>query len=107
MEEKREKQKISLRNLSAEKLLILKTSGMGPKRLNIRAQAIDVASQISITRDNISVEVDGILYLQEFGKIAKESNTMILPSNMADISSIIATATKVFDTTKKLSLIHI
>ena len=39
-------------------------------------------------------------YLLEFGKMASESNTMILPSNMADISSIIATATKVFDTTK-------
>ena len=40
-------------------------------------------------------------YLTEFGKLAKESNTMILPSNLSDISSIIATATKVFDTTKK------
>jgi len=40
-------------------------------------------------------------YLTEFGKMAKESNTMILPSNLTDISSIIATATKVFDATKK------
>jgi hypothetical protein len=40
-------------------------------------------------------------YLMEFGKLAKESNTMILPSNLTDISSIIATATKVFDATKK------
>ena len=40
-------------------------------------------------------------YLIEFGKLAKESNTMIMPSNLADISSIIATATKVFDATKK------
>jgi regulator of protease activity HflC (stomatin/prohibitin superfamily) len=39
-------------------------------------------------------------YLMEFGKLAKESNTMIMPSNLADISSIIATATKVFDATK-------
>ncbi len=31
---------------------------------NLKEQAIDVASQICITRDNISVEVDGILYLQ-------------------------------------------
>ena len=30
----------------------------------LKEQAIDVASQICITRDNISVEVDGILYLQ-------------------------------------------
>jgi regulator of protease activity HflC (stomatin/prohibitin superfamily) len=31
---------------------------------NLKEQAIDVASQICITRDNIAVEVDGILYLQ-------------------------------------------
>jgi regulator of protease activity HflC (stomatin/prohibitin superfamily) len=40
-------------------------------------------------------------YLLEFGKLAKESNTMIMPSNLTDISSIIATATKVFDATKE------
>jgi len=31
---------------------------------SLKEQAIDVESQICITRDNISVEVDGILYLQ-------------------------------------------
>ncbi len=35
-------------------------------------------------------------YLLEFGKLAKENNSMIIPTNMADISSIIATATSVF-----------
>lgn len=34
-------------------------------------------------------------YIGEFGNLAKENNTMIIPSNMADISSIIATATQV------------
>lgn len=34
-------------------------------------------------------------YIEQFGKLAKESNTMILPSNMADVSSIIATAMNV------------
>ncbi|MBP7529591.1 MAG: paraslipin [Syntrophorhabdaceae bacterium] len=33
-------------------------------RHTLKEQAIDVPSQICITRDNISVEVDGILYLQ-------------------------------------------
>ncbi len=33
-------------------------------RLTLKEQAIDVASQICITKDNIAVEVDGILYLQ-------------------------------------------
>ncbi|TLX76087.1 paraslipin [Labilibacter sediminis] len=40
-------------------------------------------------------------YLGEFGKLAQENNTMIIPSNMADISSVIATATSVFDKAKK------
>lgn len=31
-------------------------------------------------------------YLDQFGKLAKENNTMIIPSNMADVSSILATA---------------
>lgn len=39
-------------------------------------------------------------YLMEFGNLAKENNTMIIPSNMADISSIIATATSVFENSK-------
>ena len=33
-------------------------------RPTLKAQAIDVAPQICITRDNIALEVDGILYLQ-------------------------------------------
>jgi regulator of protease activity HflC (stomatin/prohibitin superfamily) len=40
-------------------------------------------------------------YLLEFGKLAKQNNTMIIPSNMADISSIIATATSVIKNTKE------
>lgn len=42
-------------------------------------------------------------YLSEFGKLASENNTMILPSNLTDISGVIATATSVFDQTKKTS----
>ncbi len=39
-------------------------------------------------------------YLTEFGKLAKQNNTIILPSNLADISGIIATATAVFNETR-------
>jgi regulator of protease activity HflC (stomatin/prohibitin superfamily) len=39
-------------------------------------------------------------YIQEFGKLAKTNNTMIIPSNMADLSSLIATATQVIKKTK-------
>ena len=34
-------------------------------------------------------------YIEQFGKLAKASNTMILPSNLADVSGIIATAMSV------------
>jgi regulator of protease activity HflC (stomatin/prohibitin superfamily) len=40
-------------------------------------------------------------YLTEFGKLAQENNTMILPSNLTDIAGVVATATKVFSETKK------
>ncbi|WP_439184265.1 SPFH domain-containing protein [Carboxylicivirga taeanensis] len=40
-------------------------------------------------------------YLNEFGKLAQTNNTMIIPSNMSDISSIIATATSVLEQSKK------
>ncbi len=40
-------------------------------------------------------------YLGEFGKLAKEGNTMIIPSNLSDIAGIIASATSVIDQTKK------
>ncbi|NLH43599.1 MAG: paraslipin [Planctomycetes bacterium] len=34
-------------------------------------------------------------YLQEFGKLAKANNSMIIPSNLADIAGVIKTATSV------------
>lgn len=39
-------------------------------------------------------------YIQEFGKMAKTNNTMIVPSNLTDISTLIATAGTVLDKTK-------
>ena len=40
-------------------------------------------------------------YLGEFGKLAQTNNTMIVPSNLSDVASIVGTITKVFDETKK------
>ena len=34
-------------------------------------------------------------YIEQFGKLAKEGNTIILPSDLTDISSLVATATSV------------
>ncbi|MBG0858237.1 MAG: paraslipin [Bacteroidales bacterium] len=39
-------------------------------------------------------------YLIAFGNLAKQNNTLIIPSNLADVGSIIATATSVFNETR-------
>lgn len=40
-------------------------------------------------------------YISEFGKLAKENNTMILPSNLTDVASIVSTITSVVNKDKK------
>ncbi len=40
-------------------------------------------------------------YLDQFGKLAKENNTMILPANLADVSSMVATVMNTLAHTKK------
>ena len=40
-------------------------------------------------------------YIGEFGKLAKENNTMIIPANMGDISSMVATVMSVLDHAKQ------
>jgi regulator of protease activity HflC (stomatin/prohibitin superfamily) len=35
-------------------------------------------------------------YLQQFGKLAKASNTMIVPANLSDMASMIASASRIF-----------
>ncbi len=42
-------------------------------------------------------------YIAEFGKLAKENNTMIIPSNMGDISSMIATAMSALGHVKRVN----
>ena len=57
----------------------------------LKEQAIDVASQLCITKDNIAVKVAR----------SEVNNTMIIPSNLSVVSGIIAIATKVLEQTKK------
>ena len=40
-------------------------------------------------------------YVSEFGKLAKEGNTMIVPSNLADIGGTVAGLTKVLEKVKQ------
>lgn len=42
-------------------------------------------------------------YIAEFGKLAKENNTMIIPANMGDVSSVVATVMSVLGHTKQAS----
>ena len=45
-------------------------------------------------------------YIAEFGNLAKESNTMIIPANMGDISSMVATVMSVLGHAKQTSPIQ-
>jgi len=95
---------------------ILRSEGEKQKRINEAAGRASEIEQVAIATANglkaisksISEE-NGLnavnlriaeQYLNEFGNLAKENNTIILPSNLADISSIIATATAVFNETR-------
>ncbi|NLX17797.1 MAG: paraslipin [Desulfobulbus sp.] len=40
-------------------------------------------------------------YIEQFGKLAKENTTMILPANLADVSSLVATALATLEHTKQ------
>jgi regulator of protease activity HflC (stomatin/prohibitin superfamily) len=40
-------------------------------------------------------------YVAQFGQLAQETNTLILPANVADVASMVSTAMRVFQTEKK------
>jgi regulator of protease activity HflC (stomatin/prohibitin superfamily) len=40
-------------------------------------------------------------YIAEFGKLAKENNTMIIPGNLTDMSAMVATAMSTFEHVRK------
>ncbi len=42
-------------------------------------------------------------YVKEFGKLAKESNTMLIPSNMGDMAGMVATAMSILGKTKTVT----
>ncbi|MDQ8180865.1 band-7 C-terminal domain-containing protein [Pelagicoccus sp. SDUM812005] len=61
-----------------------------------------VAEAISLPggKDAVSLRV-AEQWVKEFGNLAKENNTMIIPSNLADISGTVAGLTKVFEQTRQ------
>ncbi len=60
----------------------------------LRAIAIAISEENGLNAVNLRIAEQ---YLTEFGKLAKQNNTMILPSNLTDIAGIVATATSVFN----------
>lgn len=96
--------------------LIARSEGEKQRRINeaqgraseIEAVAMATAKGIREIASAINQEggIDAVnlrvaeQYITEFGKLAGVNNTMIIPSNMTDISSIVATATSVFDKTR-------
>jgi len=53
--------------------------------LQLRAARLEVAKQ----------------YIKEFGNLAKENNTLIIPSDVSNVASMVATAMSVIDKTKE------
>jgi regulator of protease activity HflC (stomatin/prohibitin superfamily) len=66
--------------------------------LGIRTVAEAISSPGGL--DAVSLKV-AEQYVQEFGKLAKANNTMIVPSNLADVASFVASATKAIEWTRK------
>ncbi|MBL4710243.1 MAG: paraslipin [Flavobacteriales bacterium] len=91
--------------------LILRSEGEKQKRINeAQGQAAEIMSVAEATAEGISKIAAAIQnkggyeavnlrvaeqYIEQFGNIAKEGNTIIIPSNLTDVSSLVATATSV------------
>ena len=39
-------------------------------------------------------------YLERFGNLAQQTNTLIVPANVTDMASMISAATRIFDSTR-------
>lgn len=59
----------------------------------IRLVAESIADKGGIDALNLRIAEN---YLQQFGKLAEKNNTMIIPSNLADIAGMVAATTSVF-----------
>jgi regulator of protease activity HflC (stomatin/prohibitin superfamily) len=57
------------------------------------------AIQTNCGREAVSLKI-AEQYIKEFGNLAKTNNSMIIPSNLSDLSSIIASATNIYSTTR-------
>ncbi len=95
----------------AKAAAIARSEGEKLKRINeadgraaeIRSVAMATAEGITAIAKSINAEggSDAVnlriaeQYITEFGKLAKENNTMIIPTNLSDVASVVATAKEV------------
>ena len=72
-------------------LAIAEATAEGLKKVAaaLNAEGGDKAMQLRVAED----------YLEQFGNLAKQGNTLVVPSNLSDVSSMIAAATTVFQKT--------
>lgn len=96
--------------------LIAKSEGEKQRRINeaegraAEIEKVAVATAMGLKKIATSINEKGGAeavnlriaeqYIGEFGKLAKENNTMILPSNLTDIGGLVATIGKVLEDTK-------
>ena len=86
-EKEAERQRIEAEGKAAEITSIATATAGGIREI---AQAIE--SKGGIEAVNLRVAES---YIKEFGNLAKENNTMIIPSDLSDIASMVAAATSV------------
>jgi len=103
-----------------EKQELIKTSeGERQKRINeaegraAEIEKVAIATATGLRKIALAINEEGGMnavnlriaehYLNEFGKLASTSNSLIIPTNVADITNIVATATTVLDHVKKKS----
>ncbi|MEA2078209.1 MAG: stomatin-like protein [Candidatus Marinimicrobia bacterium] len=96
--------------------LIARSEGEKQRRINeaegraAEIEKVAVATALGLKKIALSINEKGGAdavnlriaeqYIGEFGKLAKENNTMILPSNLTDIGGLVATIGKVLEDTK-------
>jgi len=96
--------------------LIAKSEGEKQRRINeaegraAEIEKVAVATAIGLKKIALSINEKGGAeavnlriaeqYIGEFGKLAQENNTMILPGNLTDIGGVVATIGKVLENTK-------
>ena len=96
--------------------LIAKSEGEKQRRINeaegraAEIEKVAVATAIGLKKIATAINEKGGAeavnlriaeqYIGEFGKLAQENNTMILPSNLTDVGGVVATIGKVLEQTK-------